>query len=106
MTFEEEFPSLKGEGTRVCDYINIVEVPDKLQQYFNEQIGEALLSDFTFTQKQVQKHCLDKAKVKEVIDKLRKGIKYARDNPINESTELAAQTQLDLIGIFEKALGL
>ena len=54
MTFEEEFPSLKGCGK------------------LSYRDGEDYVIEAIF-QSAVQKHCLDKAKVKEVIDNLPEG---------------------------------
>ena len=76
MTFEEDYPSLKGD------------VADVGKKYWMAGLNA------------------NKKKVKEAIAKMRIGIKIARDNPINQSTELAAQTQLDLIGMLEQELEL
>ncbi len=69
--FTKLFPSLKGKGTRVCDYMSIVKHTDKLRQYLNEQVAKALLSDFTYTQNQIEENCLDKKRVRDAIDELK-----------------------------------
>lgn len=85
--FLKEHPSLKGKIITRCS------------REYATPTKRVSIKDIHETQ-------LDNQKVNEVIDKIRIGIKHARDNPINESTEIAAQTQLDLIGIFERELSL
>ena len=71
-------------------------------RWYKEKNYDGMIKELAYSEREK----IDKSDIKAIIDRLRIGIKYARDNPINESTEMAAQTQLDLIGIFEEKLGL
>jgi len=79
MTFEEEFPSLKG-------------------LMYNDE-GE--IYDFIFRQA-IQKHCLDKQRVKEVIEKAREYKSPFKSN----GGDLVTHARRWVLNELEKELGL
>ncbi len=79
MTFEEDFPSLKGEGFDITDQDND--------------------GDFLFTDIDIQKHCLDKQKVLEKRIELYNKL-------VAIGTELAAPLIKELFKKFDTELGL
>ena len=79
MTFEEEFPSLKGKQCSPLKWRKIENIPD-------DDLCEASLLDYqkevtlhhikvlefeVYSEDDVQKHCLDKQRVKEAMTKIR-----------------------------------
>ncbi len=79
MTFEEEFPGLKKKKidmfTTHCenptDGRRIAELKTNNKYFCENVIGVgAIAPDYFIKAEDIQKHCLDKQKVMEVIDKL------------------------------------
>ena len=62
MTFEEDFPSLKGKQVSTHDCVNtIVMLKEELMN--NNEKG------YEYFEKDIQEHCLDKQRVREAIEK-------------------------------------
>ena len=63
MTFEEEFPSLKSKHSLVVDKHGGITFPPRIP---------TILPNKLFSKEKIEEHCLDKQRVKEVIEELRK----------------------------------
>ena len=89
MTFEEEFPSLKGKGK-------------------SEQLGtkNAFMEPYYY-EHSIKKHCLDKKRVRDIIDKK---ISHSKDKKFKESKNISVQSWRDgaifILNHLKKELGL
>ena len=78
MSFEEEFPSLKGKDAYPLKY----RMPFKEHKEFKvlSDVGQDVLkNDYVevrvYPETEIQKHCLDKKRIKEIIDKVENDFK-------------------------------